>query len=370
MRSLSLGKIFGIKVELHWSFLLIIFFIVISTAAIEPQSLLPTTMLFFFLFLSVFLHELTHSVVSIARGIKVHKIVLLPIGGVALTDELPDNAMDEFLIAISGPLFNFLVVFFVFLSVSMLPLPFPWHIFSSANVGEFEKAVFSYPLFAILYVNFILGAFNLLLPALPLDGGRVLRSLLSMRIGYLKATRIVTMLSAFVSVLLFLVGFFIGSLLMVVISAFIFFGAKEEERVVEAKHVIKHIKINQLIDPRPLLFEASAPLVFVVEELFTRNRSACLVDLGNNRFAVFDLNELPQNANLQAPIARYARYIEPVDISMGADKVLERFLTRGYSLLPVFASGQLIGVISLGAVENAYRLAKAKQLLYNASKRK
>ncbi len=278
--------------------------------------------------------------------------------------------MDEFLIAISGPLFNFLVVFFVFLSVSMLPLPFPWHIFSSANVGEFEKAVFSYPLFAILYVNFILGAFNLLLPALPLDGGRVLRSLLSMRIGYLKATRIVTMLSAFVSVLLFLVGFFIGSLLMVVISAFIFFGAKEEERVVEAKHVIKHIKINQLIDPRPLLFEASAPLVFVVEELFTRNRSACLVDLGNNRFAVFDLNELPQNANLQAPIARYARYIEPVDISMGADKVLERFLTRGYSLLPVFASGQLIGVISLGAVENAYRLAKAKQLLYNASKRK
>lgn len=370
MRSLGLGKILGIKVELHWSFLLIIFFIIVSTAAIEPKSLLPTTMLFFFLFLSVFLHELTHSVVSIARGIKVHKIVLLPIGGVALTDELPDNAMDEFLIAVSGPLFNFLVVFFIFLSTSLLPLPFPWHIFSNANVGEFEKAVFAYPLFAILYVNFILGAFNLLLPALPLDGGRVLRSLLSMKIGYLRATKIVTVLSAFVSVFLFLIGFFIGSLLMVVISAFIFFGAKEEERIVEAKHLIKHINIEQLIDSKPLIFDASVPLGFVVEELFARNKAACLVDLGNNRFGVFDLSTFSQNVNLKAPVARYAQYVEPADISMSSDKILERFLTRGYALMPVFASGQLAGVISLDAIENAYRLAKIKQLIYSSSKRK
>lgn len=367
MRSLALGKILGIKIELHWSFLLVIFFILISVAVVKPQAFIPTTTVFFFLFLSVFLHELTHSVVSLTRGIKVLKIVLLPIGGVALTDELPDKPKDEFLISISGPLFNFLVVFLVLTSASLASLPFPWHIFTeSFSVSEFENAIYTYPLFAIFYVNLILGAFNLFLPALPLDGGRVLRSLLSMKLGYLKATKLVTMLSGFVSVLLFFVGVFAGSLLLVVIAAFIFFGAKEEERVIEAKEMIKHIRIEDLLDKKPIILEATMPLALAVEELLSENRLACLVDLGNNRYAIFDLNELPEGADLRAPLARYARYAEPIDVHTAADKVLERFLTRGYSLIPVFASGQLVGAISLEALENAYRLAKIKRMLQSS----
>jgi len=364
MRSLVLGKVFGIAIELHWSFLLIIFFILVSAATESLQSMLATAMLFFFLFLSVLLHELTHSIVSIKRGIAVHKIMLLPIGGVAMAEELPEKASDEFLISVSGPLFNFLLVILVLLAVSFFSLPFPWQILSQQlDASEFDKLLFEYPLFTLLYVNLMLGTFNLLLPALPLDGGRVLRSLLSMKFGLIKATRIVTTISAAVALFLFMISFAAQNLLMTIISVFIFFGASEEARIIETKHALKGITIMQLVDKKPIIFESNTPIELIIEELLSRNKFSCLIDFGQNRYGVFDLNDLPQNLNLKSPACEYAKAVEPLDASLTADKALERFIIKGLSMLPVFESGQLVGTLSLETIERAYRISAIKETL-------
>ncbi|MCD6478865.1 MAG: M50 family metallopeptidase [Candidatus Diapherotrites archaeon] len=366
MRSLRLGKIFGITAELHWSFLFIVLLIFLSFAVQELESAISTGIFFFFLFLSVFLHELVHSVVSLSRGIKVRKIILLPIGGIALTEEMPEKASDEFLIAVSGPLFNFLVVIAVWLLVSLFPLPFPWELFSGAFTMEELDTAFLNPLFAIFYVNLILGAFNLFLPALPLDGGRVLRSLLSMRIGHLKATRFVTTISSFISIMLFLIGFFAANPILIIIAFFILFGAKEEAHLVELKHVFRQLKTAELVEKDPLILEANIPVGIAIEELFARRKLACLVDFGNNRYGVFDLSDIPQKIIPNEPLGKYAKQIEPIDISMPADKVLERFITRNVSILPVFENGVLIGAISIGAIERAHRFLKCEQAVSSA----
>ena len=363
MRSLRVGKIFGITAELHWSFLLVAFFLFLLLGIQEPEKAVPTIIFFFFLFLSVFLHELVHSVVSLNRGIKVRKIILLPIGGIALTEKMPEKAMDEFLIAVSGPLFNFFVVAAVLILVTLFSLPFPYAFFSgSFNAAKLENA-FLNPLFTIFYVNLMLGAFNLFLPALPLDGGRVFRSLLSMRIGNLKATRIVATVSSFISIVLFIVSLAIGSIILMIISFFVLFGAKEEAHLVELKHIFKQIKTEELMEKKPLVLPADLPIFLAVKKLIARKKLSCIVDFGNNAFGVFDLTCVQQGVAANRPVANYAKPVESIDVSMPAEKVLEHFLTHNAFILPVTKNGALVGVISHASIENAQHFLKAKQFV-------
>src|SRR3989338_350808 len=110
MRSLSLGKIFGIEIVLHWSFVLLAILLAASLLFFAPQNGFISLMIFVFLFVSVLLHELSHSVVALQLKSNVQKIVLLPIGGVSIADEMPENPKHEFLIAVAGPLFNFILI--------------------------------------------------------------------------------------------------------------------------------------------------------------------------------------------------------------------------------------------------------------------
>src|SRR3989338_3198540 len=193
MNGIRLVRVFGISIEFHSTFILLIAGIALLLAIFDPNSLVPTMLLMFFLFLSVFIHELSHSIVSIMRGIKVEKIILLPIGGISVTERIPEKPLDEFLIAIAGPAFNFIAVAAIIIIVALAPnLPWPHYLFTGTepSIEQFNEAILAYPLFGLFWVNFMLGLFNLVVPALPMDGGRVLRSILSWRFGFARATRI------------------------------------------------------------------------------------------------------------------------------------------------------------------------------------
>ncbi|MEM4663104.1 MAG: CBS domain-containing protein [Candidatus Diapherotrites archaeon] len=367
MRSLVLGRPFGISIELHWSFILLVFFVLISALAEGIESMLSTATLFFFLFMSVAFHELVHSIVSINRGIPVHRIVLLPIGGVAVAEELPEKPTDEFLISISGPLFNFSVVVAVIFLIAFFSIPFPWHIlFQDTVESEIDNIFFQYPFFTLLYVNLLLGSFNLFLPALPLDGGRVLRSLLGMKLGMIKATRVVTTISAITALFLFIVSFAIQNLFLTIISVFIFLGSKEEARIIETKHALENIKIDELLDTDPIIVEPTIPIYIVLEELFYRKKFSCLVDYGSKRYGLLDIDLLPEKINPQEPVGKYAIPVESVDAKASTNKILEKFLAKGYSMVPVMESGQLIGTISHSSIEKAYKEAKIREKLFGA----
>ncbi|MFH1234802.1 MAG: site-2 protease family protein [Candidatus Diapherotrites archaeon] len=368
MKSLSLGKIFGIGLELHWSFLLIGLFVVVALALAEPSMLAPMLMVFFFLFLSVFLHELVHCVVSLQRGIGVKKIILLPIGGVSLTESLPEKPKDEFLIAVSGPAFNFLVVFAVLFLVSVLPLPFPRELLSNPSALDSSEAAaaafLSMPLFTVFWVNLILGTFNLFLPALPLDGGRVFRSLLSFAFGYRKATAIATRISSLIAILLFISGFLSGNLLLLVIAAFVFFGSKEEEKIVLMKEQLKGLSIPQLVSEKPLLLDSLMGVSEAFEKMLAEKKTEAVTEIEAGRYAVLLLEEMPSLMGKKTmPLYKALKETPALQISESPSKVFERMASAGKRVLPVLDGSALAGIIDLEKIEKSVLFSRAGAML-------
>lgn len=369
MKSLSLGKLFGIKMELHWTFLIIAILAIGSLAITQPQNTLSVVMVFFFLFFSVFLHELVHSVVSIQRGIKVKKIVLLPIGGASMTESLPDKPIDEFLIAVSGPAFNFVVAISILLLVQFFPLPFPrtllakfFTLFYSAE--QVLPPLLSMPLFTIFWWNLILGAFNLFLPALPLDGGRVFRSLLSFKMGRVKATELVTKISSLIAILMFLVGFIFMHLLLMVIAFFVFFGSREEEKLVLMKEALKNSSLKELVNKKPLTLDGSITVKKALEELLSKKETIALVNLSKEKYAVLSIEDIePLLDKLESPLKQVLNETKPIPISMPPSKALEKMLTNGKKMLPVTKWGKPIGVIKTIDLKKEVLMTKAQEKL-------
>ncbi|MDO8627991.1 MAG: site-2 protease family protein, partial [Candidatus Diapherotrites archaeon] len=221
MNGIRFGKFFGIALELHITFIMLIAGLLILMAILEPQNLIPYALMLFFLFTSVFIHELFHSVTSVLLGIKVEKIILLPIGGISVAKKMPEQAYKEFLIAIAGPFFNFLMIAIIAGIVYFNPELFP-SIEMISNPDTFNNTILQFPLFSLFWVNLILGVFNLFVPALPLDGGRVLRSILAMKFGFNKATHLASKISTIISVVLGFIGLLGGNFLLIIVAGFVY----------------------------------------------------------------------------------------------------------------------------------------------------
>lgn len=359
MKSLSLGKLFNIEIELHWTFVFLAVFIVGILLLFMPESFLPITTLFFFLFLSVFFHELFHSLIAMQKGSAVKKIILLPIGGLSVTEEMPENPKDEFLIAVAGPAFNFLIVFLILLLISILPLPFPREIFSGGFSSELlQQAIMTYPLFALFWVNLILGAFNLFLPAFPLDGGRVFRAVLALKFNYNKATQLASKVSMVFAIFLFLIGLFGGGLIVLIIAVFIFIGAQQEAQIVAVKETMKGISFQKLIQKKPKTLPENTTVAEAINEMISLQKTHFLVKKTAG-FAIISLEEIVQKKHsLNTPIKRIATEVPAVQKNIKPEKLMEKFLVKGYPLIPILSGKKFIGIIEFLELEKVYNLKK------------
>jgi len=223
--SYPLFRVFGIDVRVHSSFLVFLAFIVLSTAFSEGLgNAIYAAVLVCSVFGCVVLHELGHSVAALHFGIPVKDITLLPIGGLARLGALPQKPWQEFLIAVSGPAVNF------GLAVLLLALVIPAGLITVDSSISLTPAQF---LFHLLIINVGLLLFNLV-PAFPMDGGRILRALLAVRMGYLRSTRIATRIGKILCFFFFLYGLAGGNLILCLIAVFVYFGASMELQAVES----------------------------------------------------------------------------------------------------------------------------------------
>jgi len=204
-----IGRPFGIPLKVHISLAVVLLFLLLKA----PNGLL----LVFLLGFSVVLHELGHSLVAIRKGGRVQEIVLYPIGGMARISHLPANPKDEFLIAAAGPAVSLLLT----LCGGLLAVG--W-----ASLGSAMLMLFFVNLAAI---NLILALFNLI-PAFPMDGGRILRAWLTRRKGRVEATRVAARTGRIFAVVFGLIGLFTGRFMLVLIALFIYFAAGGEYRSV------------------------------------------------------------------------------------------------------------------------------------------
>ena len=172
-------------------------------------------------FVCVLGHELTHSVVAQRYGVRVPSITLYPMGGVASLLRIPKRPGQEFWIAIAGPLFNFALA---------AALYYPLLSWLGAEV-LFDPSLESWPktLANLFWVNPILGAFNLI-PAFPMDGGRMLRSLLALKMSYLTATRISVFLGRIFAILFFILGAWQHAWMLMLVGMYVYFAAGREWR--------------------------------------------------------------------------------------------------------------------------------------------
>ena len=211
----KIGSLFGIPIRLHITMAIVPFFAYYTVGGGGAVGFALALALTVLLFGSVVAHELGHALTARRFGVRTADIVLLPIGGVARIVNLPKRPAHEIAISLAGPIVSIALAGTAFL----LLIP-------SVLISEYAVTALT----ALLYINIVLGLFNLV-PALPMDGGRVLRGLLALKRDYLSATRIAARIGRAIAVAGFVYAIYSGDVMLGFIAAFIFFGAGTEERI-------------------------------------------------------------------------------------------------------------------------------------------
>jgi stage IV sporulation protein FB len=231
--SLNIGKVAGTVVRIHLTFLLFLAWIFAASYASNGKAAAFDGLVFMvLLFLCVLLHEFGHIFTARAFGVSTPYVTLLPIGGVAQLERIPEEPWEEFLIAIAGPLVNVAITIVLVLFGAQL---------SSAAVGAVDNAHIAM-IDRLAAVNLFLAVFNLI-PAFPMDGGRVLRAALASRFGYVRATELAATIGQFVAFALGFIGLLYNPIL-IFIAIFVYLAAASEAHMVALRAVSRGVPVS------------------------------------------------------------------------------------------------------------------------------
>lgn len=236
---LYLGKVSGIKLFVHWTFALLLGWVVYTDvrAGLSTVEILWSLAFIIALFICVTLHELGHSLTAQRYKIKTRDITLLPIGGVASLESIPEKPKEELLITLAGPLVN--------VAIALVLLPFIYLFSSVEALGGLSNVGGQNFLASLASVNIYLALFNMI-PAFPMDGGRILRALLAYKMDRLKATRIAAGIGQALAVGFVILGFY-GNPFLIFIGIFIFMGAQGEARFAQGRALVKNVMIREVM---------------------------------------------------------------------------------------------------------------------------
>jgi Zn-dependent protease/CBS domain-containing protein len=271
--SLTIGRIAGTEIRLHITFLLFLAWIGIADYVAGGAAAALDSLAFIALvFLCVTLHEFGHIAMGRRFGIKTPQVILSPIGGIASMERMPEKPMQELLVAIAGPLVN-VAIALLLIAVFGLGL-------TGAAGLDFDSATLAERL---LLVNITLVLFNLV-PAFPMDGGRVLRALLAMKMGAARATAIAARIGQGFAALFVVLGLFYSPVLMLV-GVFIYFAAAAEQQTASFAGFASRLRVADAMEPSPLVLNATQPISVAVDALLSSPQKDFPVLGANGRLA-------------------------------------------------------------------------------------
>ncbi|AEF96567.1 CBS domain-containing protein [Methanotorris igneus] len=332
MQSLRIFKVMGIPIELHITFILLLILVYFLWG-------LGGLILYSLLFTSVVLHELGHSYIAKKYGVKIAKIMLLPIGGVAMMDKIPREG--EFKIAIAGPL--------VSVTLGILLLVF-------SNYVDFN--VSGYPLFkSIGYLNILLGIFNLL-PAFPMDGGRILRATLSKKISYIKATKIASTIGQYFAFMMLIFGLLNMNIILILIAIFIYVGATQEYRAAIFDEVFKKIKAKDIMTTKIIHVHPEMSIDEFIDFMLKYRHLGYPVIENGNLVGVVTINDI---ANVEKSKKIRDVMKNPIIVSPDADVSEILGSMDEEDRVFVVENGNLKGLISKTDVLRALRILGLKE---------
>jgi Zn-dependent protease len=334
----------GIPIRVHWSFGLLVLLFVAATAGSGAGAVVGALIWLVLLFGSVVFHELAHSLVARRRGIAVRDIVLLPIGGVSEIPELDRTPADEFAISVAGPASS--VVLAVFIGA----------VAKLGGAAIWPPTLLGHSILADLaWLNLLLAGFNLI-PAIPLDGGRVLRSLLSTRRGEPQASELASKIGVYFAIAMVIVGIWID-VWLVLIGIFVFLGARSEGQVAQMKAALGGRHIGDLASSGILVLHGS---VTIGELLATypngppASASPVEDETGYVGMAYApDLLRAPAGARLADVADRHAPLLDPSTPLF--PQALSAFNECRRPVLAVGTDGKVTGVVFLGDLQETLR---------------
>lgn len=346
--TIQLAVIAGIPIRLHWSFMLI-FLWVGYNAWVEHLPL--KTFLFLelyvlILFTCVVLHEYGHALVARKYGHKTRDILLTPIGGIARLESISEKPIQELLIAVAGPAVNFLIVIILFIYL------FTIGGYSISNMGMIISSEFwqynndLVPL--IMKSNLILGVFNFI-PAFPMDGGRILRSLLSFQWSRLKATVIAARLGQISAILFLIFAISEGHWMLCLVSFFIFLTAGTELKQVKWESILQSVSARELMSndySRMLVTDSLEVPINCVMKGLEKNY---LIYTADQLIGILPYNRILFAAKNKMSGQTVSAILNS-DIVIAAPgqplkEVFQQMQMKGATLTPVMDHGEVIGVL-------------------------
>lgn len=379
--SFPLFRAFGIPVRLHITFFLLVGLVVMTSG--DPQTgepsaevLVAQLALLVALYTIVTLHEFGHAFFVRRYGGEVIDIVLWPLGGMARMRRLPEKPKQEIVIALAGPAVNFV------LFLLLLPIAGPTEVF--ATIGQFfptsPDQALDVRTFAtvdgavriLAAVNLMIGVFNLI-PAFPMDGGRVLRGLLGLFTSFTNATRMAVTVSRMVAGLM--IGFGVlslasggGGIMFMLIGAFILFAGASEVRAVQQRTLLAGVRAADAMYTSPRLVSPQDPLSALVDLALHGNQDAYPVVWDGRLVGWLTRDRILQSAVAPAhgePMARELMdtqfaWVRPED---SVEAIVPRLEATGATTVPVVTpAGRLLGLLGIPQIIALTRFRQMREV--------
>lgn len=340
--SFSLGTVKGTAVRIHWTFPLFLGWIVLSAYGVAGAgAAFGAGVFFLLLFLCVLLHEFGHILTARRYGVQTRDVVLLPIGGVAQMDQIPEQPRQELAVALAGPAVNLVIALALIVALGGLPQ----HVdVDMSNLGA------DLPLH-LAYANLALAIFNLI-PAFPMDGGRALRALLASRLGYVRGTAMAAAVGQTLAVIFGIYAIFAGHLILGLIAVFVYFAAGAEAGMVQLRGAtLASLASDVMIDDFEVLGERQSVANAAESLIRTHQHEFLVLDDQRRATGVVTRDGIVEALKNRGPQALLAdimkRNVPVVSMRHHADEVL-RLLQMGATAAAVLDdSGELVGMVTL-----------------------
>jgi Zn-dependent protease/CBS domain-containing protein len=353
--SITIGSIAGTKVRIHITFLLLLIWIFAAGWVTGGATAAWTSLVFvLLLFACVLAHEFGHILTARAFGVATPDVILLPIGGVARLERIPEKPSEEFLIAIAGPMVN-VVIAVVLIAVA------PTHL-SAAHLAAMESPNVSM-VDRLAEVNLFLAAFNMI-PAFPMDGGRVLRALLAIRLGHVRATEIAATIGQWTAFALGFAGLFFNPLL-IFIAIFVYLAAASEAQMVALRAMSRDVPVTAVMLTDFATMTPDEHIDTAVETLLKTSQSEFpVVDADHRLLGLVGRGEIIKALRQLGPTAPVSdvmvKEIPVVERSHRLDEAFRLLQEKSAPAVGVVdAAGRLVGLVTSEAIAEMLMVRRA-----------
>src|SRR5499427_3732887 len=353
--SLNLGTIAGTALRVHVTFLLFLGWIfVASWVSGGPEAAWQGLAFMLLLFACVVAHEFGHIFTARAFGVSTPDVTLLPIGGVARLERIPEQPYEEFLVAIAGPLVNVAIAFALILLAGA-------HV-DTADLYAVERPTTTM-VDRLAAVNLFLAVFNMI-PAFPMDGGRVLRAILAARMGYVRATELAALIGQGVAFALGFIGLFSNPLL-IFIAIFVYLAAASEAHLVAIRAMSRGVPVSAAMITRFATLTPDAHVEEAVQTLLRTSQSEFpVIDAAGKPVGLLGRGDLIRALKQLGPDARVADAMSATVPTIGHRRCLEeafRMLQEksAPAVAVVDGNGRLVGLVTSETVGEMLMLHEA-----------